>query len=56
MMQQAGVPEQSIQMAVGMNRSLRAGDLSKATGDLERLLAHPVTSLEEVVRQLLSSG
>lgn len=53
-MRQSGVPEQGVQMAVGMNGSLRAGDLSKATGDLEQLLGHPVTSLEELVRKMLA--
>lgn len=53
-MRQSGVPEQGVQMAVGMNGSLRAGDLSKATGDLEQLLGRPVTSLEELVRKMLA--
>jgi NAD(P)H dehydrogenase (quinone) len=54
MMRQAGLPEQTIQMAVGMNRSLGEGDLSKTTPDLEKLLGHPVTTLEEVTRRLLA--
>jgi len=53
-LQQAGLPEAMVQMAVGMNRSLRAGHLAKATPDLEQVLGHPVTSLEELVRQALS--
>lgn len=54
MMRQAGTPEQAIQMVLGMNRSLRDGDLSVATNDLQQVLGHPVTSLEDVVRQLLA--
>jgi NAD(P)H dehydrogenase (quinone) len=53
-MKQAGAPDQAIQMAVGMNASLRAGSLAKATNDLERLLGRPVMSLEAVVRGLMA--
>lgn len=54
MMRQAAIPEQGIQMALGMNRSLREGDLSKVTHDLQQVLGHPATSLEDVVRKLLA--
>lgn len=50
----AGLPESSVQMAVGMNRMQREGDLSKTSGDLERLLGRPVTSLEELARRMLA--
>lgn len=53
-LKQGGTPEDAIPMAVGMNRSLREGNLSKATGDLERVLGRPVTSLEALVRQMLA--
>ncbi len=55
-MQQAGAPETAIQMAVGMNRTLREGNLSKTSGDLARILGRPAVSLEEIVRWLISSG
>lgn len=55
-MQQAGVPEQAIQMTVGMNRSLREGDLAKTSGDLEHLLGRPVEPLEAIARRLLKTG
>ena len=53
-MRQANVPEESIQMALGMNRTLREGHLSKATHDLEQVLGRPVTSLEGLVRRMLA--
>lgn len=53
MMRQSGAPEPAIQMAVGMNRSLHQGDISKTSGDLERLLGRTVTSLEDIVQALL---
>ena len=52
-LQQAGLPGQNIQMVLGMNASLRAGDISKTGGDLEQVLGRPVTSLEAIVRKLL---
>jgi NAD(P)H dehydrogenase (quinone) len=52
-LRQAGTPEDAAQMALGMNRTLREGNLSKATGDLEQVLGRPVTSLEELVRRML---
>jgi NAD(P)H dehydrogenase (quinone) len=53
-MQQSGAPESSIRMAVGMNRSLRAGDLSKTAGDMQRLLGRSVTTLEDLVQQMIN--
>ena len=50
----SGTPEESIPMALGMDRTLREGHLSKAAHDLEQVLGRPVTPLEEVARQLLS--
>lgn len=50
---QAGMPDEAIQMTVGMNRSLRQGDLSKTTSDLERLLGRPVITLEEMARWMM---
>ena len=52
-LKQSGVPEETIQMALGMDRALRAGSLAKATGDLEQLLGRPVTPLEEIARRLI---
>lgn len=53
-MRASGVPEADIQMAVGMNQMIRSGMISLVAPDLERVLGHPVTSLEEQVRILLN--
>lgn len=53
-LQGAGVPAETARMIVGMEAPLRAGHLSKVTPDLERLLARPVTSLEQIARQMLA--
>lgn len=52
-LKQAGLPEQAVQMALGMNASLRAGDISKTGPDLEQVLGSPVTPLDELVRRML---
>lgn len=51
---QSGTPEESVPMALGLERTLREGHLSKAAHDLEQVLGRPVTPLEEVARQLLA--
>jgi len=53
-MRASGVPEADIQMAVGMNQMIRSGMISLVAPDLERVLGHPLTSLEEQVRILLN--
>lgn len=48
-----GASESTVQMAVGMNQMIRSGMLSLVTSDLEQILGHPVTSLEDQVRSIL---
>jgi len=48
-----GASETAAQMAVGLNPFIRAGMLSLVAPDLEKILGHPVTSLEDQVRSLL---
>jgi NAD(P)H dehydrogenase (quinone) len=50
-----GAPESAVQMAVGMNQMVRAGMLSLTAPDLEQILGHPVTSLEDQVRSQLEA-
>ena len=51
----SGTPESAVQMAVGMNQMIRSGMLSLVAPDLEQILGHPVTSLEEQVRSVLKT-
>lgn len=51
-----GASEPEIQMATGMNQTIRAGMLSLVAPDLEKILGHPVTSLEDQVRSLLKTA
>jgi NAD(P)H dehydrogenase (quinone) len=51
-----GVSESAAQMAVGLNPFIRAGMLSLVAPDLETILGHPVTSLEDQVRARLKSA
>ncbi|MGD0708937.1 MAG: SDR family oxidoreductase [Anaerolineaceae bacterium] len=48
-----GAAESAVQMVVGMNQLIRAGMLSLTAPDLEKILDHPVTSLEDQVRSML---
>jgi NAD(P)H dehydrogenase (quinone) len=50
-----GATESAVQMAVGMNQMVRAGMLSLVAPDLEQILGHPVTSLEDQVRAQLKA-
>jgi NAD(P)H dehydrogenase (quinone) len=50
-----GATESAAQMAVGMNQMVRSGMLSLATPDLEQILGHTVTSLEDQVRSQLET-
>jgi NAD(P)H dehydrogenase (quinone) len=51
-----GASESAAQMAVGLNPFIRAGMLSLVAPDLETILGHPVTSLEDQVRARLKSA
>jgi NAD(P)H dehydrogenase (quinone) len=51
-----GAAESAAQMAVGMNQLIRSGMLSLTAPDLENILDHPVTSLEDQVRSILKSA
>jgi len=55
-LKQTGMPQETIQWVLGMDVSLRAGDISKATGELERVLGRPVTSLEAIVQNMLAGA
>lgn len=55
-MRAAGASESAAQMAVGMNQMVRSGMLSLLSPDLEQILGHPVTSLEDQVRSMLKTG
>lgn len=54
-MHASGAPESAVQMAMGMNQMIRSGMLSLVAPDLEQILGHPVTSLEEQVRAVLKT-
>ncbi|RJQ41924.1 MAG: SDR family oxidoreductase [Anaerolineaceae bacterium] len=55
-MRAAGASESDAQMAVGMNQMIRSGMLSLVAPDLEQVLGHAVTSLEDQVRSMLKTG
>ncbi len=52
----AGLPEGYAQALADSDRGIAAGALFTDTGDLERLIARPTTSLEDAVRAALPAG
>ncbi|MCE5209658.1 MAG: SDR family oxidoreductase [Chloroflexi bacterium] len=51
-----GASELESQMAVGMNQTIRDGMVSLTAPDLEKILGHPVTSLEEQVGSIMKTA
>ncbi|MFK3936991.1 SDR family oxidoreductase [Alkalihalobacillus sp. NPDC078783] len=54
-MKQAGVPDFAIPIVVGIQESIRVGSLATEKSDFEAVLGRPVTSIEEALKQLVSS-
>jgi len=52
----AGLPEGYAHALADSDRGIAAGELFTDTGDLERLVGRPVTSLEDAVRAALPAG
>jgi NAD(P)H dehydrogenase (quinone) len=48
-MRQAGLPDEAAGIFVGLYAAIREGLLARVTGDLEQLIGHSATSLEDVV-------
>ncbi|MNH96148.1 hypothetical protein D3C87_456590 [compost metagenome] len=49
----AGIPEQMIPVQIIIQGSIQSGNLDVESNDLEKLLGHPVTPHDVVIRNML---